>query len=105
MIQDKLYTIVRDENDPEGQMVSVEPTEYLTKLKPHEAIAELKSYVESLAADLEKCSQEDLDIPANIEKVQKLLFELEVAQGYLARVFENWKATRRGHTENRSPQK
>ncbi len=94
MTQNKLYRIIRDENDPEGQMVSVEPTEYLTKLQSHEAIAELKSYVESLAEDLEKCSQEDLDIEGNVESVQKLLFELEVAQGYLSRVFEEWKTTR-----------
>lgn len=100
MTQNRLYTIVRDENDPEGQMVSVEPTEYLEKLKPHEVIAELKSYVESLAADLEECAQEDLDIPANNEKVQKLLFELEVAQGYLSRVFQDWKAGQKAHTRN-----
>jgi hypothetical protein len=52
-------------------MVSVEPTEYLAKLKPHEAIAEFKAYVESLAAEPEKCCQEDFEIPANVETVQK----------------------------------
>lgn len=98
MVKNKLYAIVKDENDPEGQMVNVEPTEYLTKLKPHEALSELKSYVESLAEDLEKCSQEDLDTPARVEKVRDLLFELEVAQGYLSRVFEDWKSTHQGQT-------
>jgi hypothetical protein len=99
-IQNRLYTIVRDENDPKGQMVKVEPTEYLAKLKPHEAITELKSYVESLAADLEECAKEDLEIQTNVERVQKLLFELEVAQGYLAQVFESWKAAQKVDTRN-----
>lgn len=88
----KLFTIVKDKDDPEGQTVTVEPTEYLAKLKPDEVIGVLQSYVKALAEDVDQCFQEILGTPENEEKLAKLVFELEVAQKYLAQVFEEWKA-------------
>jgi len=90
----KLFTIVKDKDDPEGQTVTVEPTEYLTKLKPDEVIGVLQSYVKELAEDVDQCSQEILQTPENQEKLAELVFELEVAQKYLAQVFEEWKANK-----------
>ena len=90
----KLFTIVQDKDDPEGQTVTVEPTEYLTKLKPDEVISELQTYVKELAEDVDQCSKEILHTPENQEKLPKMVFELEVAQKYLAQVFEEWKANK-----------
>ena len=90
----KLFTIVKDKGDPEGQTVTVEPTEYLTKLKPDEVIGVLQSYVKELAEDVDQCSQEILQTPENREKLAELVFELEIAQKYLAQVFEEWKANK-----------
>lgn len=88
-IQNNLFTVVGDPNYPEK--VHVEPTEYLSKLAPHEVINKLRAYVEKLAEDLEKSVQEDLSVHKNLEKVQALTSELETTQLYLAQVFESWK--------------
>ena len=92
MIQNKLYAIVKGEEDSEGQMIHVEPTEYLLGLEPHEAIDELQANVQSIAQQLEEYSEEDLEIPENVEKVRDLVLELEIAQRYLAEVFKSWQA-------------
>ena len=99
MIDNKLYTITKGKNETEGQEIGVEPTKYLMGLQPHEAIAELQSHVESLAEELEKCSGEDLDIPEHVEKIRNLVFEVEVAQSYLAQVFKAWKGGQQGDSE------
>jgi hypothetical protein len=90
MMQNKLYTVIKGEKDSEGEMIRVKPTEYLLGLKAHEAINELQANVQSIAEQLEACSQEDLNKTKNIEKVRDLVFELEIAQGYLAKVFKTW---------------
>jgi hypothetical protein len=99
MIKNRLYTITKGKMDDDGQAIRVEPTEYLMGLQPHETIAELQSHVESLAEKLEKCSSEDLDIPEHVEKIRNLVFEVEVAQGYLAQVFKAWKGGQKGDSE------
>jgi hypothetical protein len=90
----KLFNIVKDKGDPDGQTVTVEPTEYLTKLKPDEVIGVLQTYVKELAEEVDQCSKEILQKPENQEKLPKMVFELEVAQKYLAQVFEEWKANK-----------
>jgi len=100
MTHNKLFTIVKEENDSEGQSVTVEPTEYLTKLEPHEVINKLRAYLNSLTEDVEQCVQENLEAPENPEKLRKLVFELEIAQRYLAQVFEVWKDTQRKDSEH-----
>ena len=95
MIQNKLYTVVKGEKDSEGEMIRVTPTEYLLGLKAHEAINELQANVQSIAEQLEACSQGDLNKTENIEKVRDLVFELEIAQGYLAKVFKTWQSKQR----------
>ena len=57
-----------------------------------EDIHELQANVQAIAQKLEDCSKEDLDLPKNVEKVRDLVFELEIAQGYLAEVFKTWQA-------------
>jgi hypothetical protein len=96
----KLYTITKGENDTEGQMIRVKPTEYLLSLEPQHAIVELKGYVESVSAELEECSKKDLDIPENVEKVRSLMFDAEIAQGYLAQVFKAWQAKQQAQPED-----
>ena len=100
MTHNKLFTIVRDENDPEGQSVTVEPTEYLSKLEPHEVINVLRAYVNSLAEDVEQYFQDNLETAESLEKSRTLVFELEVAQRYLAQVFEGWKDTQGKNSEH-----
>jgi hypothetical protein len=95
MAENKLYTIVKSEQDAKGQMIRVKPSQYLLGLQAHEAIHELQVNVQTLAEKLENCSKADLDLPENVEKVRELVFELEIAQGYLAEVFKAWQ-TRHG---------
>jgi hypothetical protein len=92
MSENKLYTIVRGQQDSKGQMIRVKPTKYLLGLKPHEAIDALQANVQAIAEALENCAKEDLDVPENVEKVRHLVFELEIAQGYLAEIFKTWQA-------------
>lgn len=99
MIQNKLYTVVKGEKGSEGEMIRVTPTEYLLGLKPHEAINELQANVQSIAEQLEACSQEDLKKTKNIERVRDLVFELEIAQGYLSKVFKTWQAKQSGNAQ------
>lgn len=56
--------------------------------------------MESLAAELEERSKEGLEAPENVEKMRHLLFEVEVAQGYLAKVFKAWQARQQVHSED-----
>jgi hypothetical protein len=93
MAENRLYTIVKGEQDAEGQMIRVKPSEYLLGLKAHEAIHALQANVQAIAEKLEDCSSADLEMPENVEKVRDLVFELEIAQGYLAEVFKTWQAT------------
>jgi chaperone required for assembly of F1-ATPase len=92
MAENKLYTIVKGEHDAKGQMIRVKPSQYLLSLKAHEAIDELQTNVRAIAKKLEDFSKTDMDLPENIEKVRDLVFELEIAQGYLAEVFKAWQA-------------
>ena len=78
----KFFTIVED--DPQGETVTVGPSEYLRRLQPHEAIARLKAHIELLEDDLRQYSHEDLDIPERFVRARKLAFELEIAREYLA---------------------
>jgi len=67
--------------------VSVKPTEFLEKLPPHKAIAELQTFVDGLKDVLKKYQQtftdEHLQIPENFGKVGRAIFERDVAQSYL----------------------
>jgi chromatin segregation and condensation protein Rec8/ScpA/Scc1 (kleisin family) len=82
MKRTKFFTIVED--DPEGERVTVEPSEYLRRLQRHKAIARLKAHIESLQDELRQYSREDLDIPEKFVKARKLAFELEIVREYLA---------------------
>jgi len=102
MIENSLYTIVKGQEDSDGQMIQVKPTEYLLSLEPLEAIDKLQANVQSMAQELDLYSKDDLEVPENIEKLRRLVFELEVAQGYLSEVFKSWQATQRGQAQSPS---
>ncbi len=82
MKRTKFFAVVED--DSEGEGVRVEPSEYLRRLRPHEASARLKAHIESLEDDLRQYSYEDLDIPEKFVKARTLAFELEIVREYLA---------------------
>lgn len=94
MIGEKLYSVVFGEKDDKGQQIRVKPTPFLLGLKPHEAINALQENVQAVAEQVEGCSDLDLSIPQNMAKVRDLVFELEIAQGYLAQVFKAWQERR-----------
>jgi len=103
MIENILYTIVKGQEESDGQMVQVKPTAYLLSLEPLEAIDKLQANVESIAQKLDHYSKGNLDVPKNVEKVRHLVFELEIAQGYLAEVFKSWQATQREQAQSPNP--
>ncbi len=76
------YTVVGGAS--EGPTLRARPSEYLKKLHPHQAVAELKAHISALEGELRKYSPEELDLPANFEKTHNVRFELEVALDYLA---------------------
>jgi hypothetical protein len=92
MNENKLYTVYKGKGDSNGGMIRVRPTEYLLELQPHEAINELRAHVQAIAAQVEDQTKHDLNGQGQVEKLQDLVFELEVAQGYLAQVFKAWQA-------------
>ena len=100
MTLNKLFTVAKDEKDAEGKTLTVKPTEYMAQLEPKKAIAELKTYVQTLAENLEQRAQKDLATNESVEEIKEQMFELEVAQSYLARVFESWKASQKTDTKN-----
>jgi len=104
MPQKRLYTIEVGAEGSEPRDVQVKATDYLTGLAPHEAIHELQQNVMSLAIAVEEAAKTDLEVPENLEKVRDLVFQLEVAQNYLAQVFESWKAERENHGDTERPQ-
>jgi hypothetical protein len=91
MGKNKLYTIL---NDTEGRAVLVEPSEYLRKLHPHLAIAELKDHIASLDTTLRQCFAGDLETPDDFQKTRRLLYELEIARKFFVRVKETYTASR-----------
>ncbi len=78
-----LYRVVKDA--PDGPTVGVMPSEYLKKLNPHQAIAELKSHIKSLQDELGNYTTDNIEAPENHAKIRKLELQLKVAQNYLAR--------------------
>ncbi|MDY6952190.1 MAG: hypothetical protein SWE60_11805 [Thermodesulfobacteriota bacterium] len=96
IIENSLYTIVTGEKESDGQTVQVKPTAYLLSLEPLDAIDKLQANVQSIAQELDRYSKDDLETPEKIEAVRDLIFQLEIAQGYLAEVFKSWQATQGG---------
>ena len=88
----KLFTTVIDKDDPEGQKVTVKPSEYLKKLHPEKVISELEAHIQSLKDNLIRYAQEDMNVPRNRKKIRKLGFELDVAKGYLSHFKKKYEA-------------
>lgn len=81
-----------DKDDPEGQKVTVKPSEYLKKLHPERVISELEAHIQSLKDSLIRYAQEDMDVPINRKKFKRLGFELDVAKGYLSHFKKKYEA-------------
>lgn len=92
MNENKLFTVLEGEADSKRPMVQVRPTEYLLGLHPHEAINVLRANVQTITEKVENCSKGELTIPKQDKKLQDLVLELEIAQGYLAQAFKTWQA-------------
>jgi hypothetical protein len=79
MNQNKFF-IVEADNTP-GQALKIMPTEYLEELHPHQAIAELQEYIETLETAMEQ--YEGQPMPMNVGRIGSLAFELELVRSFL----------------------
>jgi hypothetical protein len=86
----KLYTIKKIDSD-EGQII-VEPTDYLQKLGPREAIEAVREHCNWLAETLKNTTKVDVETPENFKETTRLLYELKVAQNYLTSLQEDYVA-------------
>jgi len=82
MEDNKLYTMVT-EDDVQGPLARVEPSEYFLKLPPQEAIAALDAQIKSLEDRLAEFAKVDLKLPENLNKAREVSFELETVQAFL----------------------
>ena len=92
MAGNNLYTVFKSEIDSKGEIIRVKPTEHLLGLEPHQAIRELHANVEAVADQVKDYSKRDLNVPGQGKKLRNLMFELEVARGYLMQAFKAWQA-------------
>jgi hypothetical protein len=87
-MRQKLYTIKKINTD-EGQII-VEPTDYLQKLAPREAIEAVREHCNCLADTLKNTTRVDVETPEHFKKATRLLYELEVGQKYLTSLQEDY---------------
>jgi hypothetical protein len=77
----ELYKII---HDPELKVASLEPSEYFMRLSVEEGVAKLKSHIEILKEELRQHQRvfmnDDVDIPKSLEKMRRLILELELCQ-------------------------
>ena len=78
----KFFKVQVDEST--DQALRIIPSEYLEALNPHQAIAEMQEYIETLKNALEQYRHEPTHEPMNIGKVGSLVFELELVRTFLA---------------------
>ena len=92
MTGNNLYTVFKSEKDSKGEIIRVKPTEHLLGLEPHQAIRELRADIEAVAAQVKDYSKHNLNVQRQDKKLRNLMFELEVARGYLMEAFKAWQA-------------
>ena len=66
------------------QALQIIPSKYLEELNPHQAIAEMQEYIETLEDALKKCRHEPMRETMNSGKVGSFAFELELVRTFLA---------------------
>jgi len=81
MNQNKFFIVEAD--DTPGQALKIMPTEYLEELHPHQAIAELREYIETLETAMEQYEGQPMSVPANVGRIGSLAFELELVRSFL----------------------
>jgi len=93
---DTFFRIEIEEGCPEGLSVKIRPTRYMWRLHPHKAMAELEAYIDALYQALSRhrdpSTEEALNKQEDLKKArQRMLFELETCQDYLAQLKEQYK--------------
>ncbi len=69
-------------------VASIEPSQYLSRLSPEEAVAELRIHVEHLNEELQRHEQvfirDELDMEEAIEEMRRLILEIELVKHSIA---------------------
>ncbi len=60
------------------------PSEYLDELSPHQAMAEMEEYIETLENALDRYPQNPIGVRANLGKAGSLAFEVDLVRAFLA---------------------
>ncbi len=82
MDQNRFFTVEIDESS--GQAFRVMPSQYLEELHPHQAIAEMQEYIETLKDALEQYHQGPKAMLSGLGRIGSLAFELELVCTFLA---------------------
>ena len=89
-LKNNLYRILYDTR---LKLARIEPSEYLTRLFPQDAVAELKSRVEQLGQRLaevqETFAPDAVDMSEAIETGREWIMEIELAQQYISYLREH----------------
>jgi len=81
MSRNKFFTVQMDESTADSLRIT--PSKYLDELHPHQAIAEMQEYAQTLENALQECEQASILLPAKIGKIGSLAFELELVRTFL----------------------
>ena len=84
-MSNRLYKVV---HDSEHKVARMEPSHYFRMTLPQLAIVELKAHIETLDQELRQCKQafvdDDLDLLEGLEKMRRLILEIELARQCMA---------------------
>ena len=86
MHQNKFFTL--EIGDAEGRTVTLKPSNYIETLHPHQAIEELKEYIQTLEQALDRYACAGSGIDEQVGNIGHLAFELELARS-LVRFFKD----------------
>ena len=82
MNNNRFFTVELD--NASEQTLRVMPTAYLEELHPHEAIAEMQEYIETLEDVLVKKQNSETGHVFKLQGIGSLAFELELVRSFLA---------------------
>lgn len=93
---DTYFRVDIEETCPEGVSIKVRPTRYVWRLHPHEAMAELEAYIDTLYEALSRHEDPSTEAALNKQESpnktrQRMLFELETCEDYLAELKKHYK--------------
>lgn len=84
-MDNRLYEII---HDLELKVARIEPSQYLLRLSPEEAVVELRIHIEHLNEQLHRHEQafirDELDIKEAIEEMRKLILEIQLVKHSIA---------------------